>query len=400
MGSMRSKLTAGRAIVLWMAVAAMLAARAAPAEDPRYEPAVRPGELGTTSASLAGKIYGAQSLPGLPIGGGDGYTSTVTGGNYTCSTTDQLLTALGKAQPGEVVYIAGTAELELTERGYAEQLVIEVPAGVTLASNRGVGGSQGALLYSFAFQTAPLIRVMGAGARITGLRLRGPDPLAREDHYARSFGPAGKGQAYYDKFPASVGIATEFIVEIDNCEFYGWSNAAVQFEAGGGHWIHHNHIHHCARQGLGQSLDSGAAGGLIESNLFDHNQHAFQCDGSAQAAWELRNNVFHLRHGADVARVELGAPPDGAGHWFKLEHNTFIASGRRAIALDGLPEAGAWIAWNWFYHAAPGPTVIEAPGRTLAMENAYGNPPALMTENYDFRPAYTGVGVGVWRMLE
>ena len=47
-------------------------------------------------------------------------------------------------------------------------------SGVTLASNRGCKGSEGAVIYSEAFQTRPLIRALGPDVRITGLRLRGP----------------------------------------------------------------------------------------------------------------------------------------------------------------------------------------------------------------------------------
>ena len=40
-----------------------------------------------------------------------------------------------------MVFIPGDTEIDLTARIYIEQLVLEVPAGVTLAGDRGQDGS-------------------------------------------------------------------------------------------------------------------------------------------------------------------------------------------------------------------------------------------------------------------
>ena len=66
--------------------------------------------------------------------------------------------------------------MSTTTRIYIEQLVLEVPAGVTLAGERGNNGSRGALLTSDALKTPVMIRAGGPDVRITGLRLQGPCP--------------------------------------------------------------------------------------------------------------------------------------------------------------------------------------------------------------------------------
>jgi hypothetical protein len=149
---------------------------------------------------------------------------------------------------------------------YIEQLVLEIPGGVTLASNRGDKESEGALIYSDALKTTRLIRPMGPDVRITGLRIRGPNPKRYMDHHHRSFAE-GRGHKYYYKFPTSEGIRMEYSgLEIDNCEMSGFSHAAIFLVKGDRHHIHHNFIHHCQYHGLGYGVAHDIASSLIEQN--------------------------------------------------------------------------------------------------------------------------------------
>ncbi|MFA7175137.1 MAG: hypothetical protein WC340_17320, partial [Kiritimatiellia bacterium] len=102
--------------------------------------------------------------------------------------------ALSKARLGEVIYILPHAEIDLT--GMTN---ITIPGGIVIAGNRGQNGSPGPLLYSNQLNTLPLFQVMGEGTRVTGIRLRGPDPAA----------------------PDSIGInLLASRTEVDNCEIY------------------------------------------------------------------------------------------------------------------------------------------------------------------------------------
>jgi hypothetical protein len=214
-------------------VAALLLPAVAAAED-------------AASLELAGKTYGASPDEIGPIGGGAGYTRIVTEGDYTAANLDELLDALSKAQPGEVVFIPGDTEIDCTARIYIEDLVLEIPAGVTLAGNRGQDGSQGALITSDALKTPRLIQVDGPDVRITGLRLQGPNPKRYLDHHARAFSDGGPGHSYYYKFPTQDGIRTAAPgLEVDNCDISAFGHAGICLSGGEGHRIHHNFIHHC-----------------------------------------------------------------------------------------------------------------------------------------------------------
>ena len=175
-----------------------------------------------TSIKLEGEVYGAQADEVGPIGGGKGYTRIVTKGDYTVKSLDELLEALSQAKSGQVVFVTGEVEIDCTARVYIEQLVLDVPGGVTLAGNRGLEGSQGALICSDALKTPTLIRATVPDVRSTGLRILGPNPKRYLDHHRRSFAEKN-GHAYYYKFPTSNGIRTEHpSLQVDNCDISGF----------------------------------------------------------------------------------------------------------------------------------------------------------------------------------
>jgi hypothetical protein len=311
----------------------------------------------------------------------------VTDGQHKVKTPEELVAALAKAQPGEVIFIDPKAELDFTTLIYAEQLVLTIPGGVTVASNRGQDGSLGALLYSEAFATSPLLTTLGPDVRLSGLRLRGPDPKRRLDHHRRAFssGRAEKdASAYYYKFPVSNGIATKFPgLEVDNCEISGFSHAGVWLSNGDRHHVHHNYIHHNQYHGLGYGISHGYgenAVSLIEYNVFDYNRHSIAATGKPGNAYEACNNVeighanghyFDMHGGADRKDGTLIA-----GDWMKIHHNTFTLTEAATVVIRGVPQQQAEIHHNWFAH----PT-LEGPVRpwpcggathVICQENAYG----------------------------
>jgi hypothetical protein len=156
--------------------------------------------------------YGAESNPtGSPIGGGSGYRQIFTTGDYIVSTADELLSALANARSGEVVYVVPEAEIDLTGK-----VGISIKAGVTLAGNRGFNDSPGPLIYCNEYDTYGLFTLLGEKSRITGIRLRGPDPDILGSAYER---PNSKAIAVYGND-----------AEIDNNEIYNWSYAGVSIE--------------------------------------------------------------------------------------------------------------------------------------------------------------------------
>lgn len=107
-----------------------------------------------------------------PIGGGDGYPRTVlrSGATVVVANASDLIAALGRAACGDVIYVDDDASIDLA--GLGGMSGIEIPAGVTLASGRGVAGSLGALIRTTERTVAPLF-VARDGVRVTGLRIEG-----------------------------------------------------------------------------------------------------------------------------------------------------------------------------------------------------------------------------------
>jgi hypothetical protein len=257
---------------------------------------------------------------------------------------------------------------------------------VTLAGDRGVEGSVGALLKSDVYQTSPLIRIEGPGARITGLRIQGPDPERGIEHWRKSFRSSTEkrhglsGHEYYYSFPVSRGVYTEFdSLEVDNCELSGWSGAALSLAAGQGHHIHHNSIHHNQRKGLGYGISHGTSFSLIEYNLFAWNRHSIAGGGRPPSGYIARHNLeagHALGHNFDMhGGRDRKDGTNISGSRIEIYSNTFLGRGR-AIGIRGKPEEYARIYGNWFKaHLAPGWSVIlpwPASGTVELGRNLYG----------------------------
>ena len=241
----------------------------------------RVGAADPAQAGLDDPSYGAESNPtGEPIGGGTGYKRIVRPSDATAvvSTADDLLRALARAESadaGTVIYVADDACVDLTAHSD-----VHIPGKVTLASGRGRDGSEGALLYTHTVKSTRLFRTAGPDVRITGLRLEGSHP----------------GRERLTQRPTLMGIYHPN-VEVDNCEIFAWSCAAVGVGSGAveGAWVHHNYIHHNQRAGLGYGVSLGRTHVLIEGNLFDFCRHAIASSGVPHSGYTARYNV-HLEN--------------------------------------------------------------------------------------------------------
>ena len=197
-----------------------------------------------TWKKIGNVIYGAKADETGPIGGGKGYSKVITSGDYTVDSLESLIDALAKAKAGQVVFIPGDKIIDMTTFIYIDKIMLKIPGGVTLASDRGHNGSAGAQITSDSLDTPGMISIEGPGVRISGIRLQGPNSKRYLDHHKRAFGPGGPGHTYYYKFPTSRGIITKFgNLEIDNCEISAFANAGVSLQKGTGSHIHHNMIH-------------------------------------------------------------------------------------------------------------------------------------------------------------
>jgi hypothetical protein len=333
-----------------------------------------------TWIELDGIVYGAKPNDRGPIGGGAGYRDVVTSGDYTAKDLDSLLKALSQARRGDTIFIPGETLIDLTARIYIEELVLEVPEGVTLAGDRGHNGSKGGLLTSDTLHTRPMIRALGADVRITGLRLRGPNPKRYLDHHARSLGEGGLGRRYYYKFPTSDGIATEHpALEVDNCEISGFSHAGIYLLNAKGHQIHHNYIHHCQYQGLGYGVCHNTASSVIEYNLFNWNRHSIAGTGRPGNSYVARHNVelgVSLSHCFDMhGGRDRKDGTDIAGTSIEIYNNTFRAP-QTPIVIRGVPEKECTVHNNWFPQHSHSNQVVHAGDKTRVFNNAFRTGPA------------------------
>ncbi len=334
---------------------------------------------GAARAGEARETFGAETNPtGNPIGGGKTYSRLVEKGDFRVRTAQDLIAALAKAAAGQVVYVLDQAKIDLTPHVREKKLVLKIPGGVTLASGRGRDGSAGGLIFSDELKTNPLFQIAGQGVRIAGLRIRGPDPEIREKELRRRLREGGR-KGYY-AFPTSDGIRCSHArLEVDNCELSGWSHAAVYLRKGAaGAHVHHNHIHHCQRLGLGYGVCLNEAAALIEGNLFDYCRHHIAGTGRCGTSYEARYNLVGPHANSHSFDMHGGRDrkdgTDVAGTWIRIHHNTFRAVHVPAVVIRGRPEKLAEIHHNWFLHARPSAAVRQtnAKGNVKSSDNRFG----------------------------
>jgi hypothetical protein len=294
------------------------------------------------------RLYGADAKPTPdPLGGGVGYSKIIDPkiANFTVSTRSELMNALQNAVSGQIIYVTDHATINMT----GDQN-ISIPAGVVLAGGRGKNKSLGALIYSDALETSPLFITSGQGVRITGLRLQGPDPERRTEQMIWLY-----MQERSSDMPKSFGIKSSYSnLTVDNCEIFGWSEAAIYLGKGShNNYIHHNFIHHNQRRGAGYGVwVNRNTDALIEGNVFDWNRHSIAGQGgSPGASYEASYNLvlgnanshyFDMHGGNDISDSTVPA-----GGSVKIHHNTFMESSYGAVGIRGVPTEGVWVYKNW-----------------------------------------------------
>jgi len=352
-------------------------------------------------------VYGAEVNPtGQPIGGGNGYTGGIKRDDpnvkYYVSTKDEFLEALSSCQPGETIWIEGDADIDMSYR------FLILKGGITIASDRGVNGSQGGRIFQKSAGSR-LFTVNGENVRLTGLRIEGP--------HKETTPVKGKTVALY---------CTHRYLEIDNCEIYGWSDAAIgigmtnispykktdseektaesndtqsgtgisdlEMKAGG--YIHHNYFHHNQMEELGYGVVLSNGGiALIEANYFDYCRHAIAGTGSPGDGYEARYNICGPNwistspHNFDMHGFDT---PEGkiAGDTIRIHHNTFMSETDEmptCIAIRGVPREGAYIYNNWFYFTKDAPVWQMGGMKNVHVENNVIGPDKELVESGPIR---------------
>lgn len=319
----------------------------------------------------------AAAVPGSATAGDGGRSSPVDGAltsvgaeaaaTVVVRTKDELLNALAGANAGDTVFVDGAVSINLTG-----QKRIPIPAGVTLASNRGENGAAGALLYNTELDLGQneawaQFSPRGSGVRVTGLRLRGPDTEIRDNAYQ------------YDNSRGIEALNTSDLV-VDNNELYGWSHGAVYLGDTIEARISGNNIHHNRRTGLGYGvvLYSNSSA-VIEDNVFTQNRHAIAGSGVRTQRYDARFNLVvdnALSHGFDMhgehETQDNGEPY--AGGVIHIRNNSFRSSAQSAVVLRGRPLIGAWVSGNCFADSSSSHAIRQLyfTGNLSIGSNTYG----------------------------
>jgi hypothetical protein len=215
----------------------------------------------------------------------------------------------------------------------------------------------------------------GDNVRITGLRLEGPDKTTTR-----------LGEA------VRKGIASSNYgnIEVDNCELWGWSWAAVYLydpTTTKTLYVHHNNIHHCQSDGYGYGAAMSGGSTLIEGNLFDYTRHAVASDGMPGENYEVRyniagshstNHVFDVHGYTDPATGKLIA-----GRLYKIHHNTVSVTNDYSVGIRAVPTEGVYVDHNkfqWFTSSGtnyPPVYQINGVGKMYVTRNYIGSPGVL-----------------------
>jgi hypothetical protein len=297
---------------------------------------------------------------GGPIGGGPGYGDVVDpAAARHVRTLAELEAALADNAP--LIYVDDDATIDAGDH------VLHVHGGTTLASGRGQNGSLGGMIFSIVdtgnFEMIHIEEGETAPVRITGLRLRGPDPNEHAptcDDYGRT--------AVELREPDVRDDATKIVdrtVEIDNNELFAWK-AAVFFEGVRGAYVHNNHFHHnrrhahrldCAIQlefhAGGYGVDTNTGHTLISANFFQYNRHAIASDGRPGVNYEAYYNVVmgsNVSHSFDMhGGVDREDGTYIAGNTMIVAFNTLLDPDNDAVNVRGHPVTGAWVYSNELY---------------------------------------------------
>ncbi|WP_188752628.1 hypothetical protein [Parapedobacter defluvii] len=300
--------------------------------------------------------------------------------DFVVRTKDQLLKALADAKSGSIVYVDDDVEIDLSG-----QKNITIRSGITLASGRGkVEGALGALIKTSTAGTSPLF-VCGSNVNIFGLRFYGGD----KDIYHGNKKYEGKNAVYENtyKVPVSIAIKTNYPnLEVKNCEFYGWTHAAISLQKGADNAkILYNYIHHNRRVGLGYGVNLDGVFALIKGNVFDYNRHDIAGTGIPGTGYEACYNVFlqnGTSHSVDMhGGKDRNDNTDIAGTKINVYNNTFVLfPDRKAVVIRGKPSKLANIKNNTVQYVS---TDDKAKGLFARIFGVSSNAPANYATPFD-----------------
>jgi len=287
-----------------------------------------------------------------PVGGGYGFTNLVIKSQcdiiiHSASEFKTWISSFPSLNNPSLVTAWIENSFDLSSVYNANDFPIKLPGNIVIAGNRG----QNPYITRITMPDENVKRcfeIRNDNVRITGLAFEGPDPtpdykLLDESKISICFHIYGK----------ETGVKN---IGIDNCEIYGWNNAAISVKQNYIQdinampmdiMIHHNYIHHNAGNGFGYGIVVQQAWANIYKNKFETNRHDIASTGHETSGYEAGCNIV-LERGAGVnfdvhGESEPGntdAGPRG-GRFFFIHHNEFKDVGRHRFfyeKVDGPPS--------------------------------------------------------------
>ncbi len=326
-----------------------------------------------------------------PIGGGENYDeifssydATIRIENFTNSI--EFKAKIENAQYGDIIFIDGNLTIDLTKLfEITGEPSIKIPAGVTIASDRGI--SKGALIFTEDFDFynnktsvgRPIFVANGNNVRLTGIRFKGP----YQDQGTNSPISAIRYKTCIEIADNNNGI------EIDNCVFYGWPYKAIRIGRGvaypsfNGNKIHHCYFYNNRQMGLGYGVGIDCGYARIYSNIFRANRHDIAGSGKKGSGYEAFCNTVLEGSTSHNFDMHEDKKTSNAGRAIYIHHNDFQDTGSQRyqrnndenIWIRSRPYVQCRIEKNRFAHPDP-ETAIRQENRN----GGYGN--MLVWNNY------------------
>jgi|GEM_PF-2276833 len=270
-----------------------------------------------------------------PTGGGSGYSNIIQGGNKNLLPNNpdsspktpqqlgnELISLINSAVNNDVIYIHPACTV-LVPVG------IVINKSITIAGNRGAGGSAGPLVRLADNIVAPLFDIRVSNVRVSGIRF--------------------EGHADYSVCIQAYGQSTALNnIEIDNSVFFNWMDAIRVSEVNPSvtsytlnpyaFRIHHNqfinnfYADNAGSRGYGIMVYKAYA--RIYANFFQNNRHHIAGVGSPKSGYELACNFFgtgsyHNQSNVDMHGNNGNQSPD-AGSFMRIHHNLFSSVNAQA----------------------------------------------------------------------
>lgn len=297
--------------------------------------------------------------------------TTYSQGDRVATNASELSKSLASAPAGTVVFLPASTQIDWTGRE-----PLRIPRGVTLASDRAVGTSTGARIYTN--DLGATLLVAEENARIAGLELMGPDPGDRTYQLERL--EAERGKDGYYMVPAAVGVEVAGSgVAIENCEIWAFGRSGIDIAPGAhGVVVRHCFFHHNQRLGLGYGVYLDRSEALVEANLFDWYRHCVAGSGLPGTSYEARFN-FVLPNASGHAFDMHGGRDreDGssvAGTRIRIRDNIVEAAQFPAVVIRGRAEEPVEVYGNQFRHPDAAFSIVlgESATGAIVRDNVFG----------------------------